>query len=572
MNVPIKSLVGYPKGILGIREFFTLALYSLILALCLPNYASASTSPAVSAVGSQGSVPEANSSYFSVSHPTILVRDGVALPAVVLTPNGQGPGPFPLIVMPASWAFPKVEYVGAGIEWAKRGYIVVSFTTRGFYLAGGKVDIAGEKTVRDVSDVITWALKNTRANPDAIGVSGISYGGGISLLAAGRDRRIKAVAAMSAWADLNEALNANGTPSAEAMAFLVVSGAFTSHFDSDLLEITRRVALFRYYDAVEYAKPMLPSRSAITELDKLNKNGAAVFIGNAFNDGLFPPNQIANYFEKLSVPKYLMLSQGDHTTAEIPGAAGLPNAVYVAAGKWFDRFLKGEQNGINKGPHVVLRSDDKVEHPYQSWGEISANPTVYYLTQPTGFLKPTGGLGNSKPNVDWGYEIVTGIGTPTPTNSGTVLISGLIQSIVTPPEIWLDLTLRRFAGVWMGPVLSQRKRVDGPAKLHLTIIPGASDVTLYAYLYSVENKLIGGPVGKLISHKPYTFRNVQTNLPQTIDISLEAASWNVPAGGRLAVVIGTKDLRYAGSSTIGPSLFIESLATDPSRLEVNLKK
>jgi dipeptidyl aminopeptidase/acylaminoacyl peptidase len=38
--------------------------------------------------------------------------------------------------------------------------------------------MAGELDMKDVSTVIDWAIANTDADPDRIGLSGISYGGG----------------------------------------------------------------------------------------------------------------------------------------------------------------------------------------------------------------------------------------------------------------------------------------------------------------------------------------------------------------------------------------------------------
>ncbi|WP_181687743.1 CocE/NonD family hydrolase, partial [Xanthomonas oryzae] len=141
--------------------------------------------------------------------------------ALVLVPQGQGAGPFPLIVMPASWALPNLEYLGRATALASDGYVVVSYTSRGFWDSAGQIDIAGPDRVEDVRAVIDWALAHTPANPHAIGASGISYGAGISLLAAERDPRIKAVAALSGWADLQASLYSNRTVSQQGVGLPV---------------------------------------------------------------------------------------------------------------------------------------------------------------------------------------------------------------------------------------------------------------------------------------------------------------------------------------------------------------
>jgi putative CocE/NonD family hydrolase len=490
--------------------------------------------------------------------------DGTPLTAVVMTPQGQGSGPFPLIVMPASWASPSLEYVGRGAELAGRGYIVISFTARGFFTSGGQVDIAGPSTVADVSAVIDWALANTRSDPKAIGASGISYGAGISLLAAARDPRIKAVAALSAWADLQESLASNRTPSAQAMAGLVLSGVVTGRPSPDLAALARLVVLGRFDDAVDYATPLLPVRSPVTEVAKLNASGTAVFLGNSFNDGLFPPDQLVDFYQRLTVPKHLMFSQGDHGTAEVTGALGLPNDVYDAVGLWFDRFLKDRPNGIDTGPKVVLRSQDGASHPYADWSDVLAGATTYYLDRPMGLVALGEQLGAS-PARAWSSGIITGL--PTVADSGVVLISGFLQSLGQAPRASIPLVSRGAAGVWMGPRLATTRRVDGPATLRITVTPGQADTTLYAYLYSVD----GLGIGELISHKPYTLRGASPNRPQTVDIRLEPASWVVPAGRRLALVVDTVDLRYAGASRLGGTVTFSSAADAPARLTVPLK-
>lgn len=158
---------------------------------------------------------------FSKTYERIPGWDGAQMGALVLVPQGQGAGPFPLIVMPASWSLPNLEYLGRATQLASDGYVVVSYTSRGFWDSAGQIDIAGPDTVEDVSAVIDWALAHTPANPNAIGASGISYGAGISLLAAERDPRIKAVAALSGWADLEASLYSNRTVSQQGVGLLV---------------------------------------------------------------------------------------------------------------------------------------------------------------------------------------------------------------------------------------------------------------------------------------------------------------------------------------------------------------
>ncbi len=69
---------------------------------------------------------------FSNQYQTIASWDGTKLGALVLVPQGQSHGPFPLVVMSASWSVPNLEYVGRARELASDGYVVISYTSRGF--------------------------------------------------------------------------------------------------------------------------------------------------------------------------------------------------------------------------------------------------------------------------------------------------------------------------------------------------------------------------------------------------------------------------------------------------------
>ncbi|MBN6150025.1 X-Pro dipeptidyl-peptidase [Xanthomonas sp. AmX2] len=499
---------------------------------------------------------------FSKQYQTIPSWDGTRLGALVLVPQGQGPGPFPLVVMPASWSLPNLEYVGRASELASDGYVVVSYTSRGFWDSAGQIDIAGAPTVEDVSAMIDWALANTPANDKAIGVSGISYGAGTSLLAAARDPRIKAVAALSGWADLQASLYANATVSQQGVALLVTAGALTGRPGPDLAQISARVAAGDYDGAVQGFLPKAAERGVINELQALNRNGPAVLMANAFNDGLFPPNQYIDLYNRLSVPKQLMLSQGDHATAELPGALGLPNEVYTATTRWFDHYLKGRANGVDREPPVQLSALGGSWQRYADWNSVQAGATRYGLSRPSGLLAPTGTLGGT--STGWSHRIATGV--PTLADSGVVLVSGLLQGFGQPVTTSIPLVARNGAAVWTGPVYASARRLAGSPSLRLTVTPSQADVSLFAYLYSMD--ALG--VAQLLSHAPYTLRNATPGAAVTVDLALQATAAEIPAGRRLVLVVDTTDPRYTSASRFGGTVGFSSPAAAPSSLSVPL--
>lgn len=506
----------------------------------------------------------ASAAGFSKRYERIPSFDGTALGALVLVPQGQGDGPFPLVVMPASWALPNLEYVGRAAVLASHGYVVVSYTSRGFWDSAGQIDIAGAPTVEDVSVVIDWALAHTPSDPNAIGASGISYGAGTTLLAAARDPRIKAVAALSGWADLESSLYANQTVSKQGVALLIGAGSLTGRPGPELSAITAKVLKGDYDRAVQDFVPQARSRGVIHEVEQINRNGTAVLLANSFNDGLFPPNQYVDFYQRLRVPKQLMLSQGDHATAELPGALGLPSAVYDAATRWFDHHLKGEVNGVAEQAQVRLATMQGQWLEFPSWEAVQAGSTGYGLSKPSGLLRPTGSLRDGDA-IGWNHRIAAGI--PTVANSGVVMLSGLLQGFGLPATASIPLVARTGAGVWSGPVYSRERTLVGAPTLRLTVTPSSSEVSLIAYLYDVN--AVG--YGSLLTHKPYSLRAAKPGQPQTLEMTLEATATTIPAGHHLVLVVDTIDARYADVSHLGDTVTFSSPASAPSRLNVPLR-
>ena len=503
---------------------------------------------------------------------SIPTPDGYQLQAYVAVPSGSGP--FPLVVMPSSWSESDTEYVGEANRLASDGFVVISYSSRGFGLGCslspqcGYIDIDAPLTVGDASTVIDWALQNTPADPNKIGISGISYGGGTSLLAAERDPRIKAVAALSSWADLLASLDANRMASSQAIGLL----SFASYLGKPgtlMQQVNADVLAFDYDGAVQLVQndPATPGRSAINNVAAINTNRPAVLLANAFEDSLFVPSQLVNFYNRLSVPKLLLFTHGDHTTAEMGGAMGFPNEIYTAVNDWFEHYLKGAQNGIDTQPPVQLKSQAGVWSTFADWNGVQQGSVTYNLTQPKGLfgILPTGSL-STGPGGTWQYGITGGY--PTTATTGVALVSGALTGFLQlPPPVALALVSRSNAGVWTGPTLTQTRSLLGMPSLQITVTPGANRLTVIAYLYSV-NASTG--IGQLITWKPYSLRNVPVGMPQTINMNLEATDWEIATGNQLALVIDTADIRYAGVTPLGSVVSFSSSAAMPSTLTVSL--
>lgn len=474
---------------------------------------------------------------------------GITLKGNVFTPAGAETGrTYPLIVLPTSWAMPQIEYVAQAKKLADSGYVVVSYTSRGFWLSGGEIEVAGPPDIADVSAVIDWALAHSPADADRIGLGGVSYGAGISLLASAHDPRIKAVVAMSGWADLIDSIYSGRTQHLQAAALLGAAGSLTGRPGPELQQVLGDFLgsrLDKEAAMIEWGK----KRSVAYQVDELNANGTAVFLGNAWGDTLFPPNQYTRFFERLTGPKRLELRPGDHATAEATGLLGLPNDTWTNARRWFDRYLKGERNGVDGEASVQLKSrSDNGYEGYADWKSVGAGGTEKLALNDSEHVFA---------NIDSGA------------NGGILLLSNLLDQFVkVPPTASIPLLPRSFAAVWQSGRYSEDRRIRGAVTLHTTVTPTKGDGTFVAYLYDV------GPlgIGKLVSNAPYTFHGKAPGQSFGVDLELFSTAYDVPAGHRLALVIDTVDPLYIEHNPTGAHLAFSSPRTDPSYVSVPLRE
>ncbi|MER6911955.1 CocE/NonD family hydrolase [Streptomyces sp. NPDC000594] len=473
---------------------------------------------------------------------------GTVLKANVVTPAGAARGgPYPLVVLPTSWAMPQIEYLAQAKQLAAAGYVVIGYNSRGFWQSGGEIEVAGAPDIADASRVIDWALAHTPADPGRIGMAGVSYGAGISLLAAAEDPRIRAVVALSGWADLIDAIYSGRTQHRQAAALLTGAGFLTGRPSAELRQVMADFLgsrLDREESMIAWGK----KRSPAERVARINAHGTAVMLGNAWGDSIFPPNQYAAFYERLKGPKRLEFRPGDHATAEATGLFGLPNDTWTSARRWLDHHLRGVDNGVDREPPVRLKSrSDGGYEGYRDWASVGRAERVVPL--------------------DGTQRIATGVDSGA--NGGTVFLSGMLdQFLRVPPVASLPLLPRAFAAVWQTERYASPQRIRGTARLHTTVTATRSSGTLVAYLYDV------GPLGlgRLVTSAPYTFHGRTPGSPFAVDLELFSTAYDVPAGHRLAVVVDTVDPLYNEHNPAGAQLTFSSPTGDPSRLSVPLRE
>ncbi|MFC6980486.1 alpha/beta hydrolase [Microbulbifer taiwanensis] len=290
--------------------------------------------------------------------------------ASLFIPDGPAPlGGYPTVLLPGGWGQDKSMYDLAADMLSENGYLVLSYSNRGFSNSGGLADVAGPDTLGDISALIDWLESNYAVGK--IGLGGISYGGGISLLGAVADDRVDAVAAMSAWADLEFELYPNETVNFFWGNLLLSAERTIPEVDQLWENITERKNL-------DQVRAFSASRSAIYRIQELNQRDIPILVSHQYGDYLFKPNRILDLFEALETPKKLLLNPGTHGATESLDSA-LYRHIWHNNLRWFDHYLKGEDNGVDSEPSVDITTRLATERELHNNWPVTDSGDRYFL-------------------------------------------------------------------------------------------------------------------------------------------------------------------------------------------------
>ncbi|MFE3642440.1 alpha/beta fold hydrolase [Streptomyces sp. NPDC059169] len=533
----------------------------------------------------------------TITLPRITTHDDVRLSAFRI--NLKDDAPHPVVIVPAGWnPFGWLPFLYAYLKLAQRGYHVLAYSPRGIGIEGwlstseGFVDVAGPNDWADGSHVIDYAQQTLE--PSRIGFLGESYGSGISQLVAAHDPadRVDAVVALSTWGNLATSLYNNGTRHLEAVQALIdfTGGPLEKKFDERAQQLLKDFLSGRNLDdVVEWGT----DRSPETYVDHTNARDIPTFISNTWHETLFPVNPVLDLFERVTVPKRLNLWIGDHGAPEGPGLAGLvPGVPFPGlaeptreAYEWLDYHLLGVDNDVPNWPAVNSQSmftyqtvavpgdTNPITVParretYASWHEATTGSEVWYLTGAgdTGDASLT-----EEPAVGWSRDFKAG--ALTSSIAGELLKAGQREWFGNPNRYKFAEFERDQLLVWSTDPLTGpgevARRIRGAATVRLTVRSSVDAATVVAYLYDVA------PDGtaRIITHEPYTTTALTSKADTTIVWLLQAVSYDLPVGHRLALVINSRDPLYSHAGSDLPALTaitVSSVSESEARLELPL--
>ncbi|MCP3944814.1 MAG: prolyl oligopeptidase family serine peptidase [Desulfobacteraceae bacterium] len=498
-----------------------------------------------------------NSEEYGVQYKEIVwvtSKDGTKIAANYFKPISEDiDQKFPTILFINSWAVEKHEYLVQAYQLARQGYLVFSYSARGWGLSQGVVNVAGPKDMEDYRSVVDYIIENLPADANNIGSAGISYGGGMSLLGMAHDTRIKTAVAMSGWTDIQNSLWRNETPSIMGINALLSSGTLTGRTDPILKEMLDNLI---NYENIEESLIWAGQRSAINYLENYNLRQTPIYISQNLGDEIFVPNPVMDFYARLTGPKKMDLNQGVHATAEIGGLAGLDSYIWNNLNDWFDYWLKGIDNEImnkpavsfqmqGEGDGVEIGTDGGIRHNFITYPSEEIESKVYYLSHRkddwlNNLLRTQGKLKDNPQNKEETNSIRSAVITPLTT--GIPVLSEFLDAHFKLPVLTsLVLANRNKSIIWESETLNSDQKIIGIPELNLWVQPTKSEFGLVAYLYEVDK--LG--IGTLLTHGPFSSHGHNPDQFMNISFELAAIAHKIKAGHKIAIGIDTSDLLFS---------------------------
>jgi len=330
--------------------------------------------PPASAQGTVSTATETSGTYeVNLVDEVWTMSDGITLPVSVFNPVPKSADEkLPVIIAVHGWAGDKSMSGWTAEYYAKKGYIGVAMTCRGWFGAGGEIGCMDpEHDMKDVSDIITLVAQDKRFpvlkddKGPIVGITGYSMGGCYSYMMAPRknprpgdpcDPRIRAVVPMHGSFDLLFALYPNDALKI-LVATMLLGGAYTGNMSAFMMGVMSMAsdanmddwqkmsavtqALFtliqqpinnvtpglmniysfatqRMMDKMVEAKQFIKLRSARYWCDEEYDGKiehpitAPMLIITGFNDDLFFANEGLMAFNSASGPKRIIITNSGH--------------------------------------------------------------------------------------------------------------------------------------------------------------------------------------------------------------------------------------------------------------------
>ncbi|MFE4857958.1 alpha/beta fold hydrolase [Streptomyces sp. NPDC056670] len=448
----------------------------------------------------------------------------------------------PAVLIGHGFGGSKSEVKDQAEQLARDGYAVMTWSARGFGKSTGRIGLNDPGSeVKDVSRLIDWLAKRPEVRLDGagdprVGVTGVSYGGAISLLAAGYDKRVDAIAPEMTYWNLSDVFFPDGVYKKLWAGIFVSTAGGCQKFEPEICAMYNRVATAGQPDTA--AEKLLESKSPSAVGDRI-KVPALIMQGQT--DSLFPLGQADAMAKRIAAngaPVSVDWVAGGHD-----GGDRETGRTQARVTQWFDRYLKDDK-GADTGPAFrvtrtggVNSTDGAAQLRGASSGTYpgleSGRHTVALTGREQSFDNPPGG---APPAI----SAVPGLGAG---------LSGLSSL-----GVGLSLDFPGQYAKFDSAPLATGLHVTGSPTVGLKVKSSGDDAVLFGKVYDV------GPDGKqqvLPSQLVAPVRVLGAKDGKSVELTLPAVDHTIEAGHRLRLVVAATDLGFA--SPAAPATYTVSL-------------
>ncbi|MFI9769300.1 alpha/beta fold hydrolase [Streptomyces sp. NPDC052415] len=431
-------------------------------------------------------------------------------------------------------------------DLAADGYAVLTWSARGFGRSTGAIGLNDPKgEVADVTGLIDWLAEQPQVRLDEtgdprVGMAGASYGGAISLLGAGYDDRVDAVAPSVTYWNLADALFPKGVFKKLWAGLFVNTGGGCHRFEDRLCRMYERVAESGTPDAE--ARALLEQRSPSAVADRID---VPTLLMQGQTDSLFPLGQAdaaAKAIRANGAPVDVDWIAGGHD-----GGDQEADRVRARVHAWFDRYLKGDE-AVDTGPAFRVTRTGGVDST-------------------DGQAQLRGASGDRYPGLDSGRTQVALTGREqsfaNPAGANPPAVSalpglgggGLAQLSSLGVGVSLDFP-GQYARFDSAP-LRDDLRITGSPTVTVHVESTSEDAVLFAKVYDVG---ADGSRQVLPSQLVAPVRVEDAKSGKDVTITLPAVDHEIDKGHRLLLVLASTDLGYA--SPAAPATYRVALKSD----------
>lgn len=280
---------------------------------------------------------------------SLTMDDGVRIDAALLLPDGEAPAAgWPAIMMFHGLGGNHNSLVGLAQAYVSKGYAVFVPDARGHGTSGGFVSLDGPREVADIRSQLQWLAALPEISDTQIGAWGISLGGGAAWNSVVAGVPFKALETFETWSDLYRALYPQNLGKAGAI-YQFAQSVPTERIQPELRPFVPQMIGNENLPGV---RQLLGTRSSLRLMSAVTTPS---FLFQGRRDFAFDIDQAVDAYRRLAGPKRLYIGAFGHSPSSFPG----PDLVHVLdlSTRWYDRFLKGMPNGVDREKPVQVAAD-----------------------------------------------------------------------------------------------------------------------------------------------------------------------------------------------------------------------